>query len=62
MNSREGFGADGLKGSRFGLFCCGWHDFVLGLHVFCVRLSFRSRFWRSKSEGETEFLVQAGKL
>jgi hypothetical protein len=40
VHSREGFGADGLEGSRFGLFCCGWHDFVLGLHVSGVCLCF----------------------
>ena len=37
VHSRDGCSSDGLEGICFGLFCCGRHDFVLGLHVFGVR-------------------------
>ncbi len=36
VHSREGFGLDGLEGSRFGLFCCGRHDFSLVVHIFSI--------------------------
>jgi hypothetical protein len=44
VHSCEGCGSNGLEGSRFGLFCCRRHDFVLGFHIFGGRSQFLCLF------------------